>query len=974
MVESGRFQIHEQTKVHNNLMDIKSTPNSNQQFHVKRWGNSRLASRSPSMPNSPGGKRTQRCRHCFGNHNIAHCPLANVSSVSASPLRSMTPGNSRKQGLPGNSKAYSRPCKYFAIGKCLKGANCTFLHDNQIPADLISKSPTTNVPNQNGISLSSSGMDMNSNPSSKMFNGASLQSQMLHEYTYDPTKSKKVHKIPAALNLNMQENTENESNLRPASPQNVARSRPSSRATTTSSGSSLHTQLRLQSKLHSKLAKLTRSRPSEDSYQQPDGGLYDSKLPVVYTPDHQKASSPRFDFPRTSNPNQVISASMPPDVRRMKDAKCTIIDNQRSSSVTPAKAFTRPCKYYAQGFCVKGSACTFLHSHQDSLALSDRLSAQQGAKNPEKAVDPSKMFVRLCRYYIKNQCVKGKNCTFIHPTPEQLRRIKIGSVSPSLGPMAGSKSVPTMQDILLNEIEDTRSLNSAMNVMATDFRPGAFRHTPSPRNRIGDDSILPEVPENIFSPTRKSAKAVEFRPTAFRQSPRIQFSEASDSPRKAAKAVEFRPTAFRQSPRILFSQASDSPRKAGIQAELQRMTSVSQSPRTCVNKAVAPPVISSELSSEAMFLVDRGSLECTNINQSKAKTKLCKFYALGECLKGDRCTFIHEERTPEKSVLVEPQVMQLPVENSVKRVSSPRFARVENRAYSFNELDDIEDYVAGLNAAKKQTVANSNVAAVVLTFDSEMQEEINNTLSEIHNTIKQLNKESEENEYSVFVECYDLGCTNLPPQQIADDIRRSDMDFQGRREALCQPRFGHILQALKQKRIIPKNSAYLFQIEAVNEKYAFKYPYANISMVFQKGDKGERIEQVAIRGLFEKQHVILDRKLWDKAFKARAPPIYLPYFLTGEQLAKYPESRRVWFCGAHSLFVPILKNVEFIKLQKGENWPSGADVPSRYAANPVPAPTLFISTARSKKNLIQLERTESSDEDVVPDATVQTGV
>lgn len=119
-------------------------------------------------------------------------------------------------------------------------------------------------------------------------------------------------------------------------------------------------------------------------------------------------------------------------------------------------------------------------------------------------------------------------------------------------------------------------------------------------------------------------------------------------------------------------------------------------------------------------------------------------------------------------------------------------------------------------------------------------------------------------------------------------------------------------------------------------------------MVFQKGDKGERIEQVAIRGLFEKQHVILDRKLWDKAFKARAPPIYLPYFLTGEQLAKYPESRRVWFCGAHSLFVPILKEVEFIKLEKGEDWPAGADVPSRYAANPVPAPTLFI-TGRSKK-------------------------
>jgi len=58
--------------------------------------------------------------------------------------------------------ANSRPCRYFAIGKCLKGANCTFLHDNQIPADLISKKTCTEVPNQNVISLSSSPMEVES--------------------------------------------------------------------------------------------------------------------------------------------------------------------------------------------------------------------------------------------------------------------------------------------------------------------------------------------------------------------------------------------------------------------------------------------------------------------------------------------------------------------------------------------------------------------------------------------------------------------------------------------------------------------------------------------------------------------------------------------------------------------------------------------------------------------------------------------
>merc|ERR1719499_2595553 len=396
--------------------------------------------------------------------------------------------------------------------------------------------------------------------------------------------------------------------------------------------------------------------------------------------------------------------------------------------------------------------------------------------------------------------------------------------------------------------------------------------------------------------------------------------------------------------------------------------SQSQSPRTCVNKSVAVDLTVQSLK-DGMSLGDNGSLNCTNINQSKAKTKPCKFWRLGKCLKGDRCTFIHAEIEPVKAKQneqpqIKPQTLDPPPSMNIppsltgefggldfganKRVASPRFARVENRAYSFEELQDIEDYQAGIKDAQKQTVANSNVAAVVLTVDNKMKEEINNMLKEIHNTIKQLNKDSEDNDYSIFLECHDLGCTSLEPGKISDEIRRSDMDFRGRSEALCQPRFAHILRALKRKNMIDEDAAYVYQIEAVSEKYAFKYPYANISMVFQKGEKGERIEQVAIRGLFEKQHVILDRNLWDNAFKARAPPIYLPYFLTGEQLAKYPESRRIWFCGAHSLFVPILKEVKVCMLEQGVEWPSGADVPSKYAANPVPVPTLFI-TGRSKK-------------------------
>merc|ERR1719394_1820082 len=225
----------------------------------------------------------------------------------------------------------------------------------------------------------------------------------------------------------------------------------------------------------------------------------------------------------------------------MKDAKSTMIDKQRSSSVTPAKAFTRPCKYYAQGFCVKGSACTFLHSHQDSVALSDRLSAQKNEKAP---VDPSKMFVRLCRYYIKNQCVKGMNCTFIHPTPEQLRAIKIKSVSPSPGPAVPSKSMP-MPVVSLTDMQDMRSLKS-MNAKAVEFRPASYRAVPT----------------------------------------QSQPRQRSSSPKTAVTE---------------------------IQRELQNLPSASQSPRTCVNKAVAPPVVNE--SSESISLGDNGSLVCTNINQ-----------------------------------------------------------------------------------------------------------------------------------------------------------------------------------------------------------------------------------------------------------------------------------------------------------------------------------------------------------------------
>lgn len=567
--------------------------------------------------------------------------------------------------------------------------------------------------------------------------------------------------------------------------------------------------------------------------------------------DHE---SPMESKPRTFDFNVKVTDQL------MNEAKSPSSILQPQPPLTPSKAFTRPCKYYAQGFCVKGAACTFLHSTQDSMTIA----SQAG---PEKSDTANPKFVRLCRYYIKGQCAKGADCTFIHPTPEQLDAIKMKqTVSPSCSPVPS----PKISD------QDSRA------------------HLTLPR-----------------------------------------------------------------------------PRSLPI--------STSQSPRLCINQNASPHRISMSVDREGFKLGENGSLQCTNINQNKAKTKPCRFFAIGQCLKGDQCTFIHEKSEARSAppAPIEIVTQASPDITSTKRVSSPRFARVENRSYSFNELDDIEDYVAGLKDAQKAMVANSNVAAVVLTFDTSMMEEINNTLTEIHNMIKELNKDSQDNDFIDFIECYSLGCTTSDPEVVADDVRRSDMDFLGRREALCQPRFGHILRALKRKGVVEPNIAYMYQIEAVSPKYAYKYPYANISMVFQKGDKGERIEDVAIRGLFEKQHVILDRSFWDAAFKARAPPIYLPYFLTGEQLAKYPESRRIWFCGAHSLFVPLLKDAELVRLEAGSDWPAGADVPSKYAALSVPAPTLYIKQKRSDLLSMMQEGEALSnyrEEEVVPLSMTATDV
>jgi len=358
-----------------------------------------------------------------------------------------------------------------------------------------------------------------------------------------------------------------------------------------------------------------------------------------------------------------------------------------------------------------------------------------------------------------------------------------------------------------------------------------------------------------------------------------------------------------------------------------KLAGPAQSPRLCLNANASPVRLS--LGSPALI---------GEVKTNKMYTKVCKFFQTGKCLKGDQCTFIHEK--------IDPQILNLEEKISLgenKRVSSPRFARVDNRGYDFPEMNDIQDYIVGMEEATTTSSTHSNVAAVVLVLEKHHENYVRSLLNKTHNSIKKLHKECDGETFSAFTECYGLGCTSLDPEEIAARVRANEeFDYFGREETLCQPRFASIVTYLKEKNVIPEEICYTYQIEAVNPKYAYKYPYANVSMVFEKGDKGERIEEVAIRGVFEEQHIVLDRAYWDEAFKAKVPPLYLPHYLTEEQLAKYPESRRTWFCGTHTLFVPFLKNAEFIELNIDDDWPAGADVPSKYCAGKVPIPSLYI--------------------------------
>eukprot|EP00494_Astrolonche_serrata_P029240 UN29507 len=122
-------------------------------------------------------------------------------------------------------------------------------------------------------------------------------------------------------------------------------------------------------------------------------------------------------------------------------------------------------------------------------------------------------------------------------------------------------------------------------------------------------------------------------------------------------------------------------------------------------------------------------------------------------------------------------------------------------------------------------------------------------MQDVHHKIQRLHAGNADG-FKDFVQCETMGCTSTNPEEICNFIRQTkEWTFKGREEIMCQPRFGVLIKKLLKQKVIQSNHSFNYQVEAVNPKYEHKYPFANVSMVFEKGDKSEKIQEVAVRGL-----------------------------------------------------------------------------------------------------------------------------
>ena len=72
--------------------------------------------------------------------------------------------------------------------------------------------------------------------------------------------------------------------------------------------------------------------------------------------------------------------------------KILALEQQEKFSSSPSLRTRTPCKFFAEGTCIKGTKCKYLHAN--TLAATT---------------------VGICRYWMQNDCGRGCNCRFMHP-------------------------------------------------------------------------------------------------------------------------------------------------------------------------------------------------------------------------------------------------------------------------------------------------------------------------------------------------------------------------------------------------------------------------------------------------------------------------------------------------------------------------------------------------------------------------------
>lgn len=75
------------------------------------------------------------------------------------------------------------------------------------------------------------------------------------------------------------------------------------------------------------------------------------------------------------------------------------------------------CKYYALGTCTKGGSCTYAHGEEELAGVD-----QCGVDVVEEVFQPLTQVrgfkTQLCKFYVEGRCTKGEACTYAHSEDE----------------------------------------------------------------------------------------------------------------------------------------------------------------------------------------------------------------------------------------------------------------------------------------------------------------------------------------------------------------------------------------------------------------------------------------------------------------------------------------------------------------------------------------------------------------------------